>query len=64
MRELNSRNGGVVIFKWDNLNKKTPIVIFILATLKKLWNVNLSFWLWFNLITLPLIMLWPDLSNE
>ena len=32
--------------------------------LKILWLINLAFWLWFNLVSSPFIILWPTISQE
>ena len=36
----------------------------VFAKVKTLWHIMASFWLWFNLTTSPLIMVWPELSSK
>lgn len=31
---------------------------------KTFWHCFTSIWLWFNLLTSPMIMLWPETSNK
>ena len=35
----------------------------LVGIFKMFWQLNMFFWLWFNMLTIPFIMLWPDLSN-
>ena len=42
---------------------KDKIITKVVIFLKKLWNFNLFFWMWFNMVTIPLVILWPDLSD-
>ena len=35
----------------------------LVGIFKIFWHLNMFFWLWFNMLTIPFIMLWPDLSN-
>ena len=36
----------------------------VFGFLKTCWYVFVSFWLWFNLITTPFIILWPDVNDQ
>lgn len=41
----------------DENNKKTP-------KKKMLWLCITSVWLWFNLVSTPFLILWPDLDDK
>ena len=36
----------------------------VFGFVKTCWYVFVSFWLWFNLITTPFIILWPDINDQ
>jgi len=36
----------------------------IAEKIKTIWHINMSFWLWFNLLSSPLIILWPEISEN
>ena len=36
----------------------------VVKVIKKLWRFNMTFWLWFNMLHIPFVMVWPDLSIE
>ena len=46
--------------------KTTGVHIYkkLVTIIKMIWNFNMFFWLWFNMLTIPCIMLWPDLCSE
>ena len=36
----------------------------LIVSVKQFWYNFMSFWLWFNMVTTPFVLLWPDLSLE
>jgi len=61
---LLEKNLDVIMFDDEETLEKLKLKESIIKTLKILWYCLMSFWLWFNMITSPMVMLWPDLSNE
>ena len=40
------------------------IMAKLVKIIKVLWRFNIFFWLWFNMLHIPMIMIWPDLTEE
>ena len=46
------------------IDKEEETYYKLIASIRIIWQCIMSFWLWFNMITSPWILLWPDLSDE
>ena len=59
-----SKTSGKVIVDDDTETKPAAPVINPTDWVKSLWFTLLSVSLWFNLVSTPLIMLWPEISDQ
>ena len=62
--EIRLYKKGLKLYSSDSQNKKKPNEEKMHASFLTFWHCIMSLVLWYNLISSPLVILWPELSLE
>lgn len=63
-KKLHKKSNRLIYFDKEKVEEKEDSYFKLIDFIKIIWLCIMSFWLWFNMITSPWILLWPELSDE